>query len=109
MEDALKEPYRESLSRLGISGREIVRTYVARRTLGLSLTSLGDVLLAAFAATAVVERLFDWPGAGAEFIHAAALRDWPVVAALVFVIAIVRVVTDLVSALAALALTGASR
>jgi ABC-type dipeptide/oligopeptide/nickel transport system permease component len=109
MDEALGEPYRESLMRLGMSPTEILRVYVARRALAQSLTGLGDVFLAGVAATAVVERLFEWPGAGALFMHAAALHDWAVVAALVFMIAAARIVTDFVGAMTALILTGRSR
>ena len=105
---ALGEPYREQLHRLGLGQREILRTYVSRRALALGMGALGDVVLALIAATAVVERLFDWPGAGAQFIRAAALENWPVVAALVFVIAMARIVADLVGRLLTIALTGGS-
>lgn len=107
--EALREPYRDSLHRLGVGENEILRVYVARRALALSLTALGEVVLAAFAALAVVERLFDWPGAGAQFIQAAALQNWPVVAALVFVIAVARLTAELCGGLAAAALTGVRR
>lgn len=107
--EALGEPYRESLHRLGLSQREILRAYVSRRALALAMTALGDVVLAAIAATAVVERLFDWPGAGAQFIHAAALENWPVVAALIFTIAVTRIAADFMGALVATALTGTSK
>ena len=103
---ALDEPYREKLHQLGLGQREILRVYVSRRALALALSALGDVVLALIAATAVVERLFDWPGAGAQFLHAAALENWPVVAALVFAIALARVIADLVGRLLTLALTG---
>jgi peptide/nickel transport system permease protein len=106
MSEALAEPYRESLYRLGLSPREILRTYVGRRTLAIATTALGNIVLAAMAATAMVERLFHWPGAGAQFMDAAALGNWPVVAVLVLVIATVRIVADFMGALAAAALTG---
>jgi peptide/nickel transport system permease protein len=106
MEEALGENYRRSLQELGIGPREILRTYVARRALALSLAAIGDVLLVTVGALAIVERLFDWPGAGAQFIHAAALHDWPVVGALVFVIGVARIVADFVGGLMSTALTG---
>ncbi len=109
MEEALGENYRRSLQELGISPREILRTYVARRALALSLAAIGDVLLVTVGALAIVERLFDWPGAGAQFIHAAALHDWPVVGALVFVIAVARIVADFVGGLMSTALTGSAQ
>jgi peptide/nickel transport system permease protein len=109
MEEALGENYRQSLQELGIGPREILRTYVARRALALSLAAVGDVLLVTVGALAIVERLFDWPGAGAQFIHAAALHDWPVVGALVFVIALGRIVADFIGGLMSTALTGSAQ
>jgi ABC-type dipeptide/oligopeptide/nickel transport system permease component len=109
MQEALAEKYRQSLQELGIGTREILRIYVARRALALSAASVGDVLLVMVGAMAIVERVFSWPGAGAQFIHAAALHDWPVAAALAFVIAVARIVVDFAGALASAALTGATR
>jgi peptide/nickel transport system permease protein len=109
MQEALGEKYRQSLSELGLTPREILRTYVARRALALSAAAAGDVLLAAIGALAIVERLFNWPGAGAQFIHAVALHDWSVVAAIAFIIAALRIVVDFAGALASAALTGSAR
>ena len=108
MSNALAEPYRESLHRLGMTQRDVLRHYVARRTLATAFASLGNVALAAIGATAVVERLFDWPGAGALFMDAASGGDWSVIAVLVLVIATARIVADFIASLASTAITGAA-
>lgn len=104
LEAASTEPYRDGLRRLGLSDAEILRVYVARQALALTLADLADIVLAIFAADAVAEWIFAWPGAGAAFIHAVALEDWAVAAVIVFVIAIIRAGADFAGPVAAHAL-----
>lgn len=98
---AMAQPYHAGLRRLGLNESDILLGFMSRQALALALTSLGDVLLALFAAIAVVEWVFDWKGAGAQFIHAVALGDWPEVAAIIFLLGALRVCADLAGALAA--------
>jgi peptide/nickel transport system permease protein len=91
---------------MGLGERDILRGFAARHALALTLKDAGDVLLALFAGIAVVEWVFGWPGAGAQFVHAVALEDWPEAAAIVFVIALLRMAADLIGGLAAGALLG---
>jgi len=104
LETASGEPYRDGLRRLGLSDAEILRVYVARQALALALADLADIVLAIFAADAVAEWIFSWPGAGAAFIHAVALEDWAVAAVIVFVIAVIRAGADFAGPVAAHAL-----
>lgn len=103
---AAAEQYRDGLRRLGLSDLEIFNFYVARHALALTLRNLPDILLALFAAAAVAEWTFAREGAGAAFIHAVALEDWPVAAIILFVIAIIRSAADFAGPLAAHALIG---
>jgi len=104
LETASAEPYRDGLRRLGLSDAEILRVYVVRQALALTLADLADIMLAIFAADAVAEWIFAWPGAGAAFIHAVALEDWAVAAVIVFVIAVIRAGADFAGPMAAHAL-----
>lgn len=104
LEEAGTEPYREGLRRLGLSDAEILRVYVARHAIALTLADLAKIILAIFAAAAVAEWIFAWPGAGAAFIHAVALEDWAVAAVIVFVIAVIRAGADFAGPVAAHAL-----
>jgi peptide/nickel transport system permease protein len=104
LEIASAEPYRDGLRRLGLGDADILRIYVVRHAIALSLDDLADIVLAFFAAAAVAEWIFAWPGAGAAFIHAVALADWAVAAVIVFVIAIIRAGADFAGPVAAHAL-----
>ena len=104
LENAGSEPYRDGLRRLGMSDGEILCVYVARQALALTLADLADIILAIFAAAAVAEWIFAWPGAGAAFIHAVALEDWAVAAVILFVIAVIRAGADFAGPVAAHAL-----
>jgi ABC-type dipeptide/oligopeptide/nickel transport system permease component len=103
---AAPPPYIDGLARMGLSRRQIVGYYVARPTLAVALRDAGNILLALFAATAVVESVFSWPGAGAGFIRAVALGDWNVVAVLIMIMAAARFTVDLAAGLLSQALLG---
>jgi peptide/nickel transport system permease protein len=101
-----REPYTAGLMRIGLTRAQIFRSYVAPHATALALKDLGNLFVTLFAATAVVEWVFEWPGAGAGFIRAVALRDWNVVATLIFIVALVRLTLDLQGTIASRALLG---
>ncbi|MGQ0741872.1 MAG: ABC transporter permease subunit [Alphaproteobacteria bacterium] len=104
LQRAASEPYVEGLERLGLGEREILRRYVVREAVALALREAAPVILAIFAAAAVAEWIFGWPGAGAAFIHAVALEDWSVAGLIVFAIAVIRAAVDFAGPTAAYAL-----
>ena len=106
LEVSLGESYVENLARLGLPRLETLRSYVGRQALAIMIKDIGNVLLALFAASAVAEWVFDWPGGGAGFVHAVALQDWPVAACIFFVVAMVRFTADLGGFLASRLLLG---
>ena len=83
-----------------------MRRYMARYALAAVLRNAGGIMLALFAAAAVVEWVFGWPGAGATFIRSVALSDWNVVAVLILVIAVTRFTLDFAGEMLAFALLG---
>jgi ABC-type dipeptide/oligopeptide/nickel transport system permease component len=104
LEKAASEPYCDGLSRLGLGEREIMRRFVYPQAAALALKDTGPIVLAIFAAAAVAEWILGWPGAGAAFIHAAALEDWAVAALIVFAIGVIRAAADFSGPVAAHAL-----
>jgi ABC-type dipeptide/oligopeptide/nickel transport system permease component len=94
------------LARFGLRKGAIMRRYMARYALAAVLRNAGSIMLALFTATAVVEWVFGWPGAGAAFIRSVALADWNVVAVFILVIAVTRFTLDLAGELFAFALLG---
>jgi len=92
--DAVREPYRETLRWMGLGAFEIDRRYIAPRVLAGLFANLGEVALSLFAATAVAEWVFGWPGAATLFIHSVALGDWDVAALVLLVFATLALTAD---------------
>jgi peptide/nickel transport system permease protein len=105
---AMREPFYENMRRMGLSGFEIDRAYLAPYVLAGFFRAFGEIALSLFAADAVVEWIFDWPGAANLFIHAVALRDWNVVGPVLLVVAAVVITADFVGQTAARAISGAA-
>lgn len=101
---AIREPYRESLRLMGLGTFEIDRLYLVPRLFAGLCAGLGEVALSLFAAAAVAEWVFDWPGAATLFIHSAALGDWNVAAAVLFAFAGLTLCAQFAGTLAAHAL-----
>jgi peptide/nickel transport system permease protein len=105
---AMREPYRGLLRLMGLGAFEVDRLYLAPRLLAGLFASLGEVVLSLFAATAVAEWVFAWPGAATLFIHSVALEDWNVAALVLFAFAAMTLTVNFLGALAAHALGEAS-
>ncbi|MGH6871533.1 MAG: ABC transporter permease subunit [Rhizomicrobium sp.] len=101
---AMAEPYRETLRLMGLGAFEIDRLYLAPRLLAGLCAGLGQIVLTLFAATAVAEWVFAWPGEATLFIHSVALGDWNVAAAVLFAFAVLALATGYLGMLAAHAL-----
>jgi ABC-type dipeptide/oligopeptide/nickel transport system permease component len=97
-------PYRDGLRLMGLSAFEVDRLYLVPRVLAGLFASLGEVALSLFAATAVAEWVFDWPGAATLFIHSVALHDWNVAALVLLVFACMALTAGFIGALAARAM-----
>ncbi len=102
--DAMDEPYRRGLRLMGLSTLEINSIYLMPQILVGLCRSLGEITLALFAAAAVAEWVFGWPGAAVLFLKSVALHDWNVAALVLLVFAAVKVLADFAGALGAAAL-----
>lgn len=98
---AMEAPYRRGLRLMGLSGFEVDRAYLAPQILAGFLASLGEIALALFSAAAVVEWVFDWPGAAVLFVKSIALYDWSVAALVLLVFAAIKLAADFAGALGA--------
>jgi peptide/nickel transport system permease protein len=98
---AMREPFYENMRCMGLSGSEIDRAYLMPYLLMGFFRSFGEIALSLFAADAVVEWVFGWPGAINLFVHAVALHDWNVVAIVLLVIASVVIAADFVGRIGA--------
>lgn len=106
--EAMDASYRKGLRLLGLPALEIDRLYLAPQILAGLLAHLGEIVLALLSATAIVEWVFDWPGAAVLFVKAVALHDWPVAALVLLVFAAIKLVADFAGAVGARALAGES-
>jgi peptide/nickel transport system permease protein len=105
---AMREPFYENMRRMGLGGFEIDRAYLAPYLLMGFFRGFGEIALSLFAADAVVEWVFDWPGAIGLFLHAVALRDWSVAGPILLVVASVVIAADVVGRIGARAIGGAA-
>jgi ABC-type dipeptide/oligopeptide/nickel transport system permease component len=98
IEDA---PFRAGLGRLGLPALEIDRVYVLPQVLAGLLRSLGEVVLALLSAAVVAEWVFKCPGAADLFVKSVALRDWNMVALILFLFAAAVLLADFAGRIAA--------
>ncbi len=96
---AIEEPYRRGLRLMGLGAFEIDRLYLVPEVLAGLLASLGEISLSLFSAAVVAEWVFGWPGAAALFLKSVALRDWSVVALILFAFGAVTILARFVGAL----------
>jgi peptide/nickel transport system permease protein len=91
LEDA---SFRTGLSRLGLPAFEVDRVYVLPQVLAGLLRSLGEVVLALLSAAVVAEWVFRCPGIADLFVKSVALRDWNMVALILFLFAAATMLAD---------------
>lgn len=103
--EAMDEPYRRGLRLMGLTAFEINIAYLAPQVLASLLRSLGEIVLALFAAAAVAEWVFGWPGAAVLFLRSVALQDWTVAALILLVFAFIKIFADALGEIGAYALT----
>jgi peptide/nickel transport system permease protein len=94
-------PFREGLSRLGLPALEIDRVYVLPLVFAGLLGSLGEVILALLSAALVAEWVFQCPGIADLFVRSIALRDWNMVALILFPFAAAAMLADFAGRIAA--------
>lgn len=99
--EAQDSPFRVGLRRLGLSGVEIERVYVAPLVLAGLLQSLGEVMLALLSAAVVSEWVFQCRGIADLFVKSVALHDWNMAALILFVFAAVASTAEFLGRIAA--------
>ncbi len=103
---AQQQPWRRSFRLMGLSAAEIDRTYVAPEVFAGLLANLGEVTLALFAAAAVAEWVFGWPGSAVLFVKSLAFGDWNTVALVLLAFAAIKLAADMVGTVACELLVG---
>ncbi len=73
----------------GLGDARVLRRHVMRSALPGTVAVIGTMLPALAGGTVIIEALFAWPGMGSLLVRSVALRDAPVVAGAVIVMALV--------------------
>ncbi len=81
----------------GLSASHVLRRHVMRSALPGTVAVIGTMLPALAGGTVIVESLFAWPGMGSLLVRSVALRDAPLVAGAVIVMATVIAIGTLIS------------
>ncbi|MHB1007576.1 MAG: ABC transporter permease [Chloroflexota bacterium] len=104
MLDELSKPYITTAQAKGLSERVVVFYHALKNAAIPIITLTGDEIANLTNGAVVVETVFAWPGVGLLFIQAIQRRDFPVIQAAVFVVALgviaINLVVDLLYAYA---------
>ena len=80
----------------GLRGRQVLSVHVWRNALLPVLTVAGMQLAGLINGAVIVETVFGWPGIGKLTVDAIARRDFPVIEATVFVVALMTFALNLI-------------
>ena len=95
MLDQLSRPYIKTARAKGFRERRIVLGQALKNAFIPIITLSGDEAISTLNGAVVVETVFAWPGLGLLIVSAVTNRDLPLIEALVFVVAIMIIVTNL--------------
>jgi peptide/nickel transport system permease protein len=95
MLDQLSKPYIKTARAKGFRERNIVLGQALKNAFIPIITLSGDEAISTLNGAVVVETVFAWPGLGLLIVSAVTNRDLPLIEALVFVVAIMIIVTNL--------------
>jgi peptide/nickel transport system permease protein len=97
---AWSAPYRSGLRMMGLGALDIDLHYALPEVLAALLRDLGEIALALISATAVAEWVFNRNGAAILFLKSAALGDWNVSAAALFLFVTIALIAGFVGGIA---------
>ncbi|WP_299823350.1 ABC transporter permease [uncultured Pontibacter sp.] len=92
-----KKDYARTAKAKGMSPRQVIRTQLLRNTLLPAITVLSETLPALVAGAVIVETIFAIPGMGRLMVEAVLARDYPVIIAVVMLVAAFRAVSYLLA------------
>jgi peptide/nickel transport system permease protein len=93
--DALESDYVGTARSKGISESRVMIRHAVRNAITTSITILGLEIAWLISGTIVVEKVFALPGVGALMVDSIYRRDFPVVQAITFVLAVAVILTNL--------------
>lgn len=86
--EVLHQDYVRTARAKGLSGFDINVRHVLRNALTPVVTIIGVDLAQALGGAVLIETIFSWPGIGRQMLLSVAARDYPVIQATVFVVAL---------------------
>lgn len=95
MVEVLNQTYMQTAHAKGLSQRVAVWRHAVKNALIPVVTVLGFDLSVLIGGAVIVETIFSWPGIGRQLVASVVARDYPVVQATAFVVAILIVVVNL--------------
>ena len=81
----------------GLSEQQVIRRHVLRNALLPVITILSDALPALVAGTVVIETVFAIPGTGRLLVESVLARDYPIIVAIVLIVAVFKVLSHLLA------------
>ncbi|MDI3341649.1 MAG: ABC transporter permease [Sphaerobacter sp.] len=97
MISVLSEDYIRTARSKGLTNRAVIFRHALRNALIPVVTVIGVLLPRAVGGAAITETVFSWPGMGRLAVEAAATRDYPVVLGTTLTVAIVVVLSSLLT------------
>jgi peptide/nickel transport system permease protein len=93
----LQEDYMRTARAKGLSEIKVIATHGLRNVLIPVVTVLGVMIPRAMGSAAITETVFSWPGMGRLAVESATSRDYPVVLGATLTIAVITIVSSLVT------------
>ncbi len=93
----LSEDYIRTARSKGLSNRAVIFRHALRNALIPVVTVIGVLLPRAVSGAAITETVFSWPGMGRLAVEAASTRDYPVVLGTTLIVAIVVIISSLLT------------
>ncbi len=97
MINTLSEDYVTMAEAKGLSTLRVMFMYAARNALLPQVTSLAITLGYALTSLVLIETVFSYPGLGYQLVNAVLARDYPLMQALFFIIAVAMLIANLIA------------
>jgi peptide/nickel transport system permease protein len=93
--DVLKQDYVRTARAKGLTEVRVLTRHVLRNGLGPVITIIGVDLGQSLGGAVLTETIFSWPGIGRQMLLSVAARDYPIIQATVFIVALLVVAINI--------------
>lgn len=95
--EVIKKDFVRTARAKGLKEKVVIYKHALRNALLPAITLLGFELPSLFSGAIITERVFNWPGVGQTYMQAFSVRDYPLLMGFTMFIAILTVVSNLVT------------